>query len=231
MSVNDPDPGGITFGRCATPSGENCIPIEDPDNPGEPVRVTGVSSDGSTIGISANVPFVQKLNTRIVFGTVERTLTLTGTNADDNTLAAAIGDSDAGGVVSVEKTGSGKWVLAGNNTYTGDTFIDDGVLSVVSPFFDPNSSIELTSGGMLDLNYGGENVVAGLVFDGIEQADGRWGGIGNVLADFTSSFLSGTGLLNVGNVPAAAASAAVPEPSLAALVAGAFLGIVNCRRR
>ena len=48
-----------------------------------------------------------------------RTLTLTGSNANDNTLAAVIGDN--GGATSVTKAGSGVWVLSGTNTYTGVT--------------------------------------------------------------------------------------------------------------
>ncbi|MFC5453241.1 autotransporter-associated beta strand repeat-containing protein [Prosthecobacter fluviatilis] len=57
-----------------------------------------------------------------------RTLTLTGTNAGNNTLAAAIGDN--GGATSLVKSGNGTWVLTGTNTYTGTTTISAGVLRV-----------------------------------------------------------------------------------------------------
>jgi len=57
-----------------------------------------------------------------------RTLTLTGTNAGNNTLAAVIGDN--GGATSLVKSGTGSWVLTGTNTYTGTTTISAGVLRV-----------------------------------------------------------------------------------------------------
>jgi fibronectin-binding autotransporter adhesin len=60
-----------------------------------------------------------------------RTLTLTGNNANDNTLAAAIGDN--GGATSVTKTGNGVWVLSGGSTYTGATTVSGAtVLKITS---------------------------------------------------------------------------------------------------
>ena len=49
-----------------------------------------------------------------------RTLTLTGMNPGDNTLAALLTNNGTG-VVAVTKTGSGTWILAGENTHTGVT--------------------------------------------------------------------------------------------------------------
>lgn len=62
-------------------------------------------------------------------GSGTRTLTLTGTNIGDNTLASIIGDG-SGGTTSVNKTGIGKWVLSGANTYTGTTKVDSGILQL-----------------------------------------------------------------------------------------------------
>src|SRR6185436_11099240 len=50
-----------------------------------------------------------------------RVLTLTGSSTDDNTLAAALGNSGAG--TSLAKSGAGKWVLTGSNSYSGGTSI------------------------------------------------------------------------------------------------------------
>jgi autotransporter-associated beta strand protein len=94
--------------------------------------VTGISDDGKTIGLSANYGFYQKLNTRLVFGTVPRTLTLSGSNAGANTIASQISNSDKGGLVGITKTGAGTWILTGNNTYTGVTTVQQGTLNAVA---------------------------------------------------------------------------------------------------
>jgi autotransporter-associated beta strand protein len=69
------------------------------------------------------------------FGGVVRTFTLTGSNTDNNTFAPLISDapvSTGGGVttVNVAKTGPGKWILTGNNTYTGTTTVNAGTLLI-----------------------------------------------------------------------------------------------------
>jgi len=57
------------------------------------------------------------------------TITLTGTNTGDNSIAATIGNNGTG-QPSISKTGTGKWILAGNSTYTGLTSVSAGTLLV-----------------------------------------------------------------------------------------------------
>jgi autotransporter-associated beta strand protein len=74
-----------------------------------------------------------------------RTLRLAGDNTGNNTLSPQINDAadrdEAGGgggpgdkgSVGVTKSGDGKWILANaNNTYTGDTVVEQGTLAAVS---------------------------------------------------------------------------------------------------
>ena len=84
------------------------------------------------VGISQQVgDFAFYNNTSITFGAApERKLTLTGSNSGNNTLASLVGNASDGGVVGVTKNGGGKWILTGNNTYTGTTTVNAGTLLV-----------------------------------------------------------------------------------------------------
>jgi fibronectin-binding autotransporter adhesin len=85
-------------------------------------------------------------------GSGSRTLTLTGTNTGNNTLAAAIGNNGSD-VVSLAKTGAGTWVLSGNNNYTGATTITAGRLRAVgNASLSANSAFSVASGAVLGLN-------------------------------------------------------------------------------
>lgn len=118
MSVTDPDLGG-----------DGAPPLTPPLIPAG-TTVEGISDDGRTIGISASYGFRFKPDTKIVFGTTPRTLTLAGSNTANNTIASVISNSTKGGVVNLEKTGDGTWVVSGANTYTGATSVADGTLLV-----------------------------------------------------------------------------------------------------
>lgn len=117
--------------------------------PGMPIMTPGLPLTGSSAGIPANTvitriisatdvgisnpvgDFAFNNNTAITFGPApERKLTLSGTNGGDNTLAAIIPNASDGGVVGLTKTGTGKWILTGNNTYTGSTTVNEGTLLV-----------------------------------------------------------------------------------------------------
>jgi fibronectin-binding autotransporter adhesin len=70
-----------------------------------------------------------------------RTLTINGTNAEDNEIRTVIADNvntivgpNFGLVspVSLTKSGSGKWILSGANSYSGTTTITNGILQIGS---------------------------------------------------------------------------------------------------
>ena len=79
-------------------------------------------------------------------------LTLTGSSTGTNTLAQVINDGALSGTTSVSKTGTGKWVLSGGNTYSGGTTVSAGTLQLSGSGTLGLSSGALTlSGGVLDL--------------------------------------------------------------------------------
>jgi fibronectin-binding autotransporter adhesin len=61
-------------------------------------------------------------------GNGPRALTLQGANLDANIFAAKLADN--GGVTSLTKSGTGRWILTGSNTYSGVTTIAAGLLQV-----------------------------------------------------------------------------------------------------
>lgn len=63
--------------------------------------------------------------------TVSKLLTLGGINIGNNTVKGIIRNATTNGVISVAKTGTGKWILSGANAYTGSTTITSGNLVVV----------------------------------------------------------------------------------------------------
>jgi fibronectin-binding autotransporter adhesin len=76
-----------------------------------------------------------------------RTLLLTGTNSDGNTLTPSLGN-DGSNLAAVNKTGAGRWILAGTNTYTGTTTITGGVLQAIDGTGLPSASILQLRGGV-----------------------------------------------------------------------------------
>lgn len=62
-------------------------------------------------------------------GSGTRTLALGGTNTGLNTMGGTIIDGP-GGATTLAKNDSGTWVLTGNNSYTGNTVVNDGNLII-----------------------------------------------------------------------------------------------------
>ncbi len=129
------------------------------------------------------------------------------------------------------KLGSGTLTLTGTNTFTGNTTISVGTLTLgasaaSATFLADTSNLYLTTGALLNLSFTSNSVmesIAGLFIDGVQQSDGTWGAVGSG-ATFTSALITGTGMLNV---------SAIPEPdTYAALFGGlALAGAVIHRRR
>ncbi|MFC5569018.1 autotransporter-associated beta strand repeat-containing protein [Lysobacter yangpyeongensis] len=87
---------------------------------------------GTTFIESSGTGALQFTNTGAVTLTgtnTARTIALGGTNTGDNTLGGTIGDNGTG-KTTLAKNDSGTWILTGNNTFTGNTVINDGNLVI-----------------------------------------------------------------------------------------------------
>jgi autotransporter-associated beta strand protein len=91
------------------------------------IALTG-QTGGGAIDASGTGPIVFTSPVTVAAGGA-RTFTLLGTNTGDNTLTGGIGDN--GGVTGVTKLGTGTWVMAGTNSYSGPTVIDGGTFKMV----------------------------------------------------------------------------------------------------
>ncbi|MFC7399274.1 autotransporter-associated beta strand repeat-containing protein, partial [Chelatococcus sp. GCM10030263] len=107
---------------------------------GSTLRYTGAGDTTDRLfTLQTGVSFIESSGTgAIVFsntgsalytGNGNRTLALGGTNTDNNIMGGTIVDGP-GGVTLLAKNGTGTWVLTGNNSYTGNTVVNDGNLII-----------------------------------------------------------------------------------------------------
>jgi fibronectin-binding autotransporter adhesin len=107
------------------------------------VDVAGTTG-GATINASGSGALVFTSNL-VATGNGAKTLTLTGTSTSNNTIGGAIVNSSS--PTSLTKSGTGTWILSGNNTYTGATSISAGTLRVTKVFgaITPTASFTATT--------------------------------------------------------------------------------------
>lgn len=129
--------------------------------------------------------------------------TTTGTGARPLTLAGAGNGvwsgviADGAGVVSVEKIGAGTWTLSGANTYTGDTKVTAGTLSLGQSVLADTADVYVTTGATLNLNYTGNDAVDQLYIDNTLQSSGTYGSLTSSATNKVS-WITGNGVLYVG---------------------------------
>ena len=152
----------------------------------------------------------------------DQTLTLDGTDQGvsigDYRATTALDLSDGAGVLSLNKTGSGRYVVYGDNTYTGTTTISQGVWAIQT-----SNALGSTAGGTTVLS-GGELALAGGVAVGNEPLTingtgaNTTSGLGALRASGNSSY---AGLITLGsNAQIAAVNAATLTISNAGTITG-----------
>jgi autotransporter-associated beta strand protein len=92
----------------------------------------------------------------------------------------------------LSKQNSGTLTLSGANTYTGNTTVNGGILELVQPTIPPYSTVTVTNGAVLQLDFAVTNTVTNLVFNGVSQAPGVYN------STTGSPYITGAGSLLVG---------------------------------
>lgn len=163
------------------------------------------SVDGITIGaaVSGNA-FIQPGTTVSAINTGTKVITInpatSGGQVNQNTAITVDGVVN---ITHVVKKGTGTWILSGENTYSGTTWVDDGMLVLAgSSCLSDTAALRIDAGEKVQLNDGVKERVGSLVIAGDTKATGTtWGAVGNTAADYTDGVFLGTGLIYVGFDP------------------------------
>ncbi|MCU0796565.1 MAG: autotransporter-associated beta strand repeat-containing protein [Akkermansiaceae bacterium] len=98
---------------------------------------------------------------------------------------------DGSGILHVNKEGTGTQTLTGACSYSGNTTVSNGTLSLANAFLDDDSTVTLAAGAVLDLTHSSTDVVAALIIDGVSQPAGTYNSAN------TSGAITGTGSIQV----------------------------------
>jgi autotransporter-associated beta strand protein len=143
---------------------------------------------GLTGGLTNNSANTQTINLPLYIG---NTTTTFDTPAGDVVVNAGIA-----GIGGLSKTGGGTLTLVGAS-YSGTTTVNAGTLKLTAwNTLDSRTVVRLQTGGLLNLNFNGEQTVSALFLDGVRQVSGTWGASGSG-AEHASTLLSGTGVLRI----------------------------------
>jgi fibronectin-binding autotransporter adhesin len=176
-------------------------------------RLFTIGANGATLDASGTGPVNLTNPGALEFPGAAQTplLTLTGSNTGANTLTAAIGNNGVF-ATSLNKTGPGTWLLAGTNTFTGETAISEGLLALGNPLALQRSTLNYNNqGGVLGFDVLDRATLGGLSgSQNLELANAFAGAVAltvgannanttyeGVLSGFGSLIKTGTGVLNL----------------------------------
>ena len=139
--------------------------------------------------------------------TSDSILTLAGLTADRNFIGT-ITDGTNGRITSLVMNSSGRnQTLSGTNTYSGNTTVNAGTLTLsnapdslnANTTNDASTVTIASTGATLDLTYTGTDKVDKLVIGSTQQANGVYGKVGSALPVIGISQITGDGTLTVGD--------------------------------
>lgn len=206
--------GGINLNGSAI-----SIHLRNSLNGGSPSTATGTISGNGTLTLANNNAMNWNGNFHFS-GLPGRTGTSSGTTRDLNMGTGAVtlgGDRivtvsantlTVGGVIddgvndySLTKSGAGRLNLDGINTYSGDTIITDGILSILESDLADASSVLISGTAVIDLSFSGIDAVDKLFINGIRQTTGHWGSTDSGATHVDDTRFTGPGTLTVTTAP------------------------------
>jgi Passenger-associated-transport-repeat len=98
------------------------------------------------------------------------------------------------GSAGIIMAGTGTLRLSGANNYTGNTTVSSGTLAIAQPYLAAGSTLSVSNGAVLNLEFSTTNVVAGFITNGVSVANGIYNSVN------AAPFITGTGSLQVGTL-------------------------------
>ncbi|MCX6873872.1 MAG: autotransporter-associated beta strand repeat-containing protein [Verrucomicrobia bacterium] len=191
-------PGNITLAAATTTintlnqsaSGGNSAATIDPA--GQTLRtnsiLVGTGAGALTIGTGIN-------NGTLSTATAGGELALVNNTANHLTINSVIADNSTS---SLAKTGTGPMTLTAANTYTGNTTVNSGTLSLANASLNDAATLTIASGAVLNLTHGDTDIVGTLVIAGVTQPTGLYDSTN------TGGTITGSGKIQVGPPSSAA---------------------------
>ncbi len=94
------------------------------------------------------------------------------------------------------KSGAGTLTLNSAASFTGNTTLNAGTLSLTTSLLPDAGALSLATGATLNLNFAGTDTINQLRIDGVVQNPGTWGSLISSATNRTA-LITGTGILNV----------------------------------
>jgi autotransporter-associated beta strand protein len=155
----------------------------------------GATVNGGTLLLSGNGngKVITSFASDVNLTAASSILAFENTGAVNNTQTFGKVISGSGNVV-ITAANVGVVALSQTNTYTGNTTVAAGTLSLAQPYLADGSTVSIASGAVLNLAHAGTDVVGTLVLGGVTQPDGIYD------SSTPGGFITGTGKIQVGAV-------------------------------
>jgi fibronectin-binding autotransporter adhesin len=173
------------------------------------IELSGTTAGGSIYNENGTATNTISITTDLkITGTGNKTLTLGGANAGNNTFSGAI-TNGVGSTISLNKTGAGTWIISGANTHSGGTTVSAGTLKAngastlgagnvtvsggtlvidAANAISDTASLYLPSASTKNLTLNANDTVGALYLGGLQQPNGTY-----------SSSVTGTNWMNTGS--------------------------------